>query len=127
MKDQRTDQELNRIIAEWIGWTVKRTGPSKTFPFQLRISGELENIAKNEQEAWSKSPRFCTDLNAIHEAEDAWISKDNPSQYEKSEREHLLEVQVSIVMAPQIARPSMRATARQRAEALVAVIENRNG
>lgn len=98
-KDTRTDKELNRIIAEWCPDVVNRYyGPCGT----------------ND---------FCNDLNAIHEAEkklgtdwemDVWFGK-----LDEIVNKGLPKFKNSIAGAIAVTQ----ATARQRAEALVAIIE----
>jgi len=58
-KDNRTDEELNRIIAEWCGW-VPSDGDHKRRNAWLEIAGEDWPI---------RPPNYCRDLNAVHEAE----------------------------------------------------------
>lgn len=114
MKDTRTDAELNRIIAEWVGWVYYMPTPEAIsrgypgYPYWMHnkyagagFTGELIH-----------PPNYCTNLNAIHEAE----KKLNDSQIDQYK--HRLQIAVT-----EKERISQCTTARQRAEALVAVIE----
>lgn len=106
--DNRTDDELNAIIANWMPGCRPESGRFDEFP---------------EPEHWidQEDHFFCEDLNACHEAEERltdgqfdmfrWILWDSVKQ-------------------PTINawfRAHLSATARQRAEALVRVIEQQKG
>jgi len=95
MKDTRTDEELNGVIARWCPDVVEQFyGPCGT----------------ND---------FCSDLNAIHEAEGKLGNGTLGSEYDK------FEIQLAEVCYQEGIRRNMIYTeARQRAEALVYVIEH---
>lgn len=107
MKDLRTDQELNRIIAEWYRSDLPDSGVS------VAEFGESPPFY----------PSYCTDLNAIHEAEkkltEVWQIEMWFVELDGIVNSGLPKFKTSF--AAQIA--VTQATARQRAEALVAVIE----
>lgn len=107
-KDSRTDEELNRIIAEWCGWT-------------FHPESSTSDIESYEPEHWTDQSGaavnsfFCDDLNAIH---DAWFKLNNN---EKHRFQDALQVVLLNSLYP--VGWLICATARQRAEALVKVIE----
>lgn len=55
-KDNRTDEELNRIIAEWCG-------------FETMINVGISLVCGNRVPLPNKIPKYCGSLDAIHEAE----------------------------------------------------------
>ena len=120
MKDQRTDAELNRIIAEWYGWKFI---PSRDIYISGQVQAMPEEWESPNGDYHDDIPGYCVDLNAVHEA----IRTCNDS---KSKR--------WVFWLDQILRQKLRdegvhqwpddfdrynAQARQRAEALVRVIE----
>lgn len=117
----RSDEELNRTIAEWEGWMFI---PSR----DIYISGQLQAVP----EEWESpdgnyrdaSPNYTSDLNACHEAEKKWCGQDGPE--DGSHPRFQLSREVYNIAVPYGQQP-FRATARQRAEALVAVIEQQKG
>ncbi len=120
MKDTRKDEELNRIIAEWMG---------------LKFYPEIhpEDINRHMLAFWAdgemktKNARFCSDLNAIHEA----VSKLGKDLYDDDRgfTWHLARVVHGYDAEPESVGfdfyEMQEASARQRAEALVAVIESK--
>lgn len=108
--------EAQRIaIAEACGYTnvhrfnkFQEGGPSSTKDGDL--VGDFGGITKRHL------PSYLTDLNAMHEAETQWIDAAS-SQYERSEREALIESHLSKILGP--TRSTFRATAAQRAEAFL--------
>lgn len=93
MKDTRTDDELNRIIAEWAGWNP---------------AGFIH---------WKDGPDYCNDLNAIQTTERK-LKGGSAALYVDKLCDTAME-------SPENELPLfLSATARQRAEALVAVIES---
>jgi len=112
MKDQRTDGELNRIIAEWHGVVAEEGGDGFWYLF-LRDRKLGTGAGLSFDHAWAVfCPHYCTDLNAIHEAEKK-LGNDKVIPYVRF-----------IGNLVESGTPLMFATARQRAEALVAVIES---
>lgn len=122
MKDTRTDQELNRIIAEWMGWKFQPETP-------------LGSPLDYEPEHWldeNGAPVnwfFCEDLNAIHEALKKLTTDPQQERYQcglvnimlgKSFGDYLHWTDVGMVFVA-------NAEARQKAEALVAFIESEKG
>lgn len=144
MNDQRTDEQLNRIIAEWL--------PMKLFMLQKRglyYRPGSHGYTSDHSEAWklpmddaknyeynprgcddpvrlipAPTPNYCQDLNACHEAEKRM--RDNQFNFVAYARV-LWEV-----VFPEVSYTGelgylgftyVTATARQRAEALVRVIE----
>jgi len=94
--DPRTDDELNRIIAEWMGWIYHNDHHDISY---TKPDGSLGNHD------------FCNDLNAMQEAEDG-MSKGQLARY--------------VIHLGKVCSGGMRiwrAKAHQRAEALVKVIE----
>ena len=103
----RSDEELNRTIAEWEGWKFV---PEHDVSFITPAGHAMpEGWTDPEGEPYSIPPNYCRDLNACHEAEG---KLDYIQQYE---------------YADQLFMKLTFATARQRAEALVAVIEQQKG
>lgn len=114
MKDQRPDAELNLIIAEWCGWTgIQLTALTVKNPW---LVGYFPGCTF----ARERLPSYCTDLNAIHEAEKNLIHQSGPNN--QGHPRYRLASQLYHVTVPDGDQPCF-ATARQRAEALVAVIE----
>ena len=106
--DTRTDDELNRIIAEWCGW--------KSFGKILLPGTPWSGVPPGEIKL-REIPNYCRDLNAVHEAEKK-LSREQFVDYcafklRYSTCEGCVEDYKMIV-----------ATSRQRAEALVKVIES---
>ena len=143
MKDQRTDEELNRVIAEWMGprqfllikhrlyWGPNRSGYVQHIALAGRYSDEeskkLESVHGEPDDVTrveAPIPNYCTDLNAIHEAENKWCDQDLPD--DASHPLYRLADTLYGVCVPRDNQP-FRATARQRAEALVKVIEAKGG
>jgi len=111
-KDNRTDEELNRIIAEWCGW-VPSDGDHKRRNAWLEIAGEDWPI---------RPPNYCRDLNAVHEAcqklfefpSKEWIGGSLADDYD-AEIQRMSAYQNLFRWDHE---------ARQRSEALVKVIES---
>jgi len=109
MKDTRTDEELNRIIAEWMGWKFQPETPSGA-PFDHEPEHWLD--ADGGPVNWF----FCEDLNAIYNAENKLICDKLSCEYE----DRLIESDIEGHYYWRL----RHASARQCSEALVAVIES---
>lgn len=121
--DPRSNDELNRIIAEWCGWK----------PSEGEIAAAESWASITEPPEWvdPKPPNYCADLNEVHEAE--LRLDDKLSRRFDGHLLRLLGFDKFIVMFnddgssteefAEMCRLLRRATARQRAEALVLVIE----
>lgn len=118
MNDPRSDAELNRIIAEWMGVTAIEEDDGFWYLWlgNLRLGS---GAGLSNDHAWVVfCPNYCIDLNAIHEAEQKLTDNEHinfqwflfESAYNGSNSQTAERMRVS-------------ATARQRAEALVKVIE----
>lgn len=111
MKDTRTDQELNKIIAEWMGWLR-----------MIRMGKEVYYDPEGGHVFPHKLPDYCSDLNAIHEA----VYKCNDSQCKLwvNNLEQILRSKLRDEGVHQWPDDFSRhnALARQRAEALVSLI-----
>lgn len=108
--DTRTDAELNRIIAEWMGWRFVPETPSGA-PVDYEPEHWLDENGRPTN--WF----FCEDLNAIHEA----ALKAGPhSGYTRALRAIVLQHGEDSSLGDFY---YYEAEARQRAEALVAVIQ----
>lgn len=101
----RTDEELNRIIAEWCGWTPT-DGDLKCAGAWLEMTGETIPPSP---------PKYSTDLNAMH---DVWKKSDAWTRTKWT-----MELADCVNKNPTDGFCLIFATARQRAEALVDVIE----
>jgi len=134
--NKRTDDEINRIIAEWCGWKWE----PHTYGTCLRDpSGAIVN--NNYAEVW-RLPNYCRDLNAVRDAESKLsddqqfqlirvltgldesfdrLHKIDPKRFPK--RETWIEDYMHRLGWDQVWAFCLQATARQRAEALVKVIE----
>lgn len=115
--DTRSDEELNRVIAEWCGWKFV---PSR----DIYICGQLQAVPEEwvdpGSESYNAPPNYCRDLNACHEAE------------KRLNREQLVDYcsfRLRYTTGEGMASDykMICATARQRAEALVKVIEQQKG
>lgn len=114
----RFDEELNRTIAEWMGWKLI---PSH----DIYISGQLQAVP----EEWESSngdyhdelPNYCRDLNACHEAEGKILEDADTGYAYDCELNVVCKVFEDGILT---FKNMWHATARQRAEALVAVIES---
>lgn len=94
---QMTDEQINAAIAEACGWRdLIFTGLGQ---FLQRWMGR-----KNKHEALQDTPNYCTDLNAMHEAEQR-LTKEQSDDYVARLFDSCYE--------------STFATARQRAEAFL--------
>jgi len=106
--DARSDEELNYIIAGWLGWTFHpESSPGDIELYEPEHWTDETGMAAN----WF----FCDDLNAVHQA---WLklNKDEKHRFQDAlQRVLLSSLQASCWM--------IGAEARQRAEALVKVIE----
>ncbi len=104
----KTNDELNKIIAKWCGWHTildDEYGPLRGCkPGEVVTPGFI----------FTDIPNYCTDLNAIHEA----VKKlpEGPFTWWSN---HLMQIVGTHLK-------SINAGARERAEALVAVIEGEN-
>lgn len=115
--DPRTDAELNRIIAEWCGWKLI---PSR----DIYISGQLQAVPAEWEspngDYYDELPNCCTDLNAMHEAENKILEDaDTGYAYDCALNEVVQPLEDGLLNFMKL----WHATARQRAEALVRVIE----
>lgn len=106
MKDKRSDEELNLIITKWRGWIFADD------PHFLDLECACKPPDKN---GWREPLRYCSDLNAMHEAEKE-LTTNQVTDYVT----HLRGIQVPIEWS---GCWGVHATARKRAEALVAMIE----
>ncbi len=98
----RTNEELNKVIAEWCGWREETT-------VEYYYGALIKKV--------SVPPSYSTDLNAMHEA----MLKLNDIQWDRMAEELTRVIEQSGERSN--ARYWLRTTSRQRAEALVAVIE----
>jgi hypothetical protein len=103
-KDTRTDEELNRIIHRWLGFV----------PSEPLIDGQIFTYGHRPDNSWGEIviTDYCSDLNAIHEA----VKKLPEGPYTWWSN-HLMQIVGTHLK-------SVNAGARERAEALVAVIES---
>jgi hypothetical protein len=103
----RTNEELNHIIAEWVRSKIPDSGTS------VAQFGPVESV----------DPRYCTDLNAMHEAE----KKLTGVLYCRRLLEVIYPELTGLIVGLHAGygMDILRATARQRAEALVMVIESK--
>lgn len=100
-------------LAEWAGW--------KNLDGKPWGEGQTYGIPPGgENWHWQNTPDYPNDLNYIHELENKWI-EGGKSQYERAEREHLLYVILHKILMYK--RDTFRATAAQRCEALLKVLE----
>jgi len=112
-KDSRKDDELNRIIAEWMGWTFHtESSPREPELYEPEHWTDQSGLAANSF--------FCEDMNAVHYAEEKWCEQRGPE--DASHPRFLLSHALYNVTVP-VNRQPVFANARQRAEALVKVIE----
>ena len=111
--DKRTDEELNLIIAEWMGWRnpINIGATMYGWPAVPRTVGVLNTPVPDVL------PKYCTDLNAIHEAEKKLNDHQSIRYLDQLWQNRNREVSNTTFSVFQLA------TARQRAEALVAVIQ----
>lgn len=113
--NQRTDEELNRIIAEWLKPKLSCD----------RIGGCLHNINPTYSCICDELviEEYSADLNAMHEAEKK-LTRSQPYEY-ASILGDIVEIHDDYYDGIVFSEASKLtfATARQRAEALVAVIE----
>ena len=111
--DQRPDEELNRVIAEWCGWT----NVWGRFGDFIRYAGtESEQLVQGLE-----IPNYCRDLNACHEAEMRLFLQGEGEAGDPYVRRRYLHA-LDAITGDQW--NTVSATARQRAEALVRVIES---
>lgn len=109
--------EINRIIAEWVGWRVK--GKAEVF-ILMSPDGVRRSVLKQYgiDHVWSLVPNYCEDLNAVHgvemklERKDLYLSRLRAMNGFRPFEHWPDELWSKVVCA----------TARQRAEALVWVI-----
>lgn len=96
-----TDEQINQRIAEACGWKPRRqTNLTRTGHFKV---------------SYENPPDYCTDLNAMHEAEKVLITgfEDEPESSESWS-----DYQTNLIITCD-AYLSYHATARQRAEAFL--------
>jgi hypothetical protein len=105
------DEEINRAIAEHLGWSAIRMSAL----WEFTEPGEDHQVlcGLNPQGNTRAVPNYCGDLNAMHEAEKAFTSV-QCSFYTYSMREVITEHDAS--------RRTWHATARQRAEAFLRTV-----
>jgi hypothetical protein len=108
VSDTRTDEELNRIIAGWMGWK-----PSEG---DLKAEEAWEQVTGNRPT--TQPPDYCNDMNAMHEA----VLKLSDDQIELYS-DHVYSNRAFRFHSK--AKALHTAGMRQRAEALVTVIEGR--
>lgn len=116
MKDTRPDSELNRIIAEWCGWKYNGMG----------TVGSLHHPTNCTcfDGAGCSIPSYCTDLNAMHEAVETL--RNNQVHFFGYFGSLFTVVTNGLEWGGDLeffGFNLINATARQRAEALVRVIE----
>jgi hypothetical protein len=95
------DEEINRAIAEHLGWEKVSGG----FGIETRYKG-----TPSETRVTLPVPNYCRDLNAMHEAEKALTNKD------------LWEMTMQLCNIVYGDVPLAHATARQRAEAFLRTV-----
>lgn len=104
-----TDEQINQRIAEACGWTeIHDSGPwhhHKLWGYPPERPGQSGN-------AYKYMPDYCTDLNAMHEAEKVLLKEWKDGCVLWLEYTHKLMLACS-------AHLSEHATARQRAEAFL--------
>ena len=107
-----TDQQINEAIAEACGWTDVHFSLAATdeWPTERRIVGIPPTHCTHDV-----APNYCSDLNAMHEAEKTLIEgfEDEPESSELWS-----DYQTNLIIACP-AYLSYHATARQRAEAFL--------
>jgi len=120
--DTRTDDELNKVIAEWCGWKWE---PHASGICLRDPSGSIVN--NNYAEDW-RLPNYCRDLNAVHEAENKL-----PDSSQMRYARYLLGISTGCdenmpcgFLNGATLWVAVNATSRQRSEALVKVIESTN-
>lgn len=124
MTDPRTNEELNSIIAKWHRWTPGHWEEWATVAVGEVKSGRIWASGKATGpggEVRDAMPDYCRDLNACHEAEQGFMASSNPKYY----REYLKNLSKGRWdFHPSARLECVFSTARQRAEALVWMIEN---
>lgn len=117
MSDPRTDDEMNRIIAKWVGF-------EKQVPYETEDSdGSMINCLGG-----SPIPKYCSDLNAIRVAVTKLTGDDKSLWYDYLSL-HLPKYPMADIHNIHQSKwttawfVAVEASARQRAEALVKVIE----
>ena len=108
---QRTDDELNATIAKWLGWTDVKHGMGH----ETRYAG-----TPSETVVFVPVHEYCKSLDAVATAEDH-LDTLAPNTSNNAPRYRYAWALYTLV-PPE--RQPFRATARQRAEALVSVIES---
>jgi hypothetical protein len=120
-----TDEEINKAIHEYRGlspvlvewWAYKDDDTGGSICFQAETKEQIERwLAELPETSWAKSyipkayyryPKYCSDLNLMHEAEE--VLTDNDWDL------YCVELGYSL-------RGCARATARQRAEAFLRTV-----
>ena len=110
-KDTRSNSELNAIIARWLGWRNVANGHGE----ETRHVG-----TPSEGVVVVRVPDFCKSLDTVATAEDH-LDTLAPNTSNNAPRYRYAWALYTLV-PPE--RQPFRATARQRAEALVSVIES---
>jgi len=116
--NQRTDEELNKVIAEYCGWMFV---PSQDVYIAGMDQALPEHWEDPDEAAHENCPNYCRDLNACHEAE----GKLDEEQFDLF-RAILWQSVIATTISAWF-RAHLSSTARQRAEALVKVIEQQKG
>jgi hypothetical protein len=126
-----TDREINRAIAEFCGWKFLEDfiGPTDLGIGTARGNAWLPPGVVLEELEWfevadlfkKEPPNYCIDLNAMHEAE-ATLTEEQQGDYANA----LFDTALAITNGPQTTWHVHHATARQRAEAFIRVINNIN-
>ena len=98
------DEEINRAIAERLGWVV----PDGCVNFRTRPDGKI--VFFNPLSEQDPLPNYCGDLNAMHEAEKVLPNHD------------IWEMTMQLRRAVHQDTPIAHATARQRAEAFLRTV-----
>lgn len=115
-KDTRTDQELNRIIAEWVGFKIHWLDDWRERCI-TEPDGDKYSPSDPKVNLTGMLPPYSTNLNAIHEAEKKLNDHQSIKYVDRLWLLPKINPAVSVIHV-------IRATARERAEALVAVIES---
>ncbi len=116
--NKRSDTELNRIIAEW-HYGYEDFDQLKDHLNPPRWEGRKLFGSHRAQNKWEDVLSYCTDLNAIHEAEEKVLSNVDTGYAYDCELNIICGCYEDGVMNYVKLR---HATARERAEALVNVI-----
>ena len=102
------DEEINRAIAEHLGWSAIRMSAL----WEFTEPGEDHQVlcGLNPKGCTRAVPNYCRDLNAMHEAENTL------------ENHQLWMVTTALAGIVHVDTPIAHSTARQRAEAFLRVV-----